>query len=73
MVFKLRRTGSKGYLKKRMLISTYICHPSMAITSCRSYSCYGINRLFRKKKLKKTLRFLFIPETIGSIVFIKKI
>ena len=25
---------------------------------------------FKKKKLKKTLKFLFIPETIGSISYI---
>ena len=27
---------------------------------------------FKNKKLEKTLRFLFIPETIGSIAYIKK-
>jgi aminopeptidase-like protein len=27
---------------------------------------------FSKRNLEKTLRFLFIPETIGSIIFIKK-
>ena len=27
---------------------------------------------FLKKKLNKTLRFIFIPETIGSIVYIHK-
>jgi aminopeptidase-like protein len=27
---------------------------------------------FQKKKLKKTLRFIFIPETIGSIAFLDK-
>ena len=31
--------------------------------------CY---HFFRKKKLNKTLRFIFIPETIGSIAFICK-
>ncbi len=27
---------------------------------------------FKKKKLKKTLRFIFIPETIGSITYLQK-
>lgn len=31
-----------------------------------------IKYFLKKKKLKKTLRFLFIPETIGSIVFLNK-
>jgi aminopeptidase-like protein len=31
-----------------------------------------IKYFLKKKKLNKTLRFLFIPETIGSIVFLNK-
>ena len=31
-----------------------------------------INFFKKKKRLNKTIRFIFIPETIGSIVFIKK-
>ena len=27
---------------------------------------------FKNKKLNKTLRFVFIPETIGSIIYINK-
>ena len=63
----------KGASKKEILISTYICHPSMANNELSGpIVAMGLIDYFRKKKLKKTLRFLFIPETIGSIVFIQK-
>ena len=32
----------------------------------------GLINYFQKKRLKKTLRFIFIPETIGSIVYLSK-
>ena len=32
----------------------------------------GLINYFKKKKLKKTIRFIFIPETIGSIVYLSK-
>ena len=32
----------------------------------------GLVNYFKRKKLNKTIRFLFIPETIGSIAYINK-
>ena len=63
----------KGKSKKEILISTYICHPSMANNelSGPSVSMSLINH-FKKKNLNKTLRFIFIPETIGSIAYLSK-
>ncbi len=63
----------KGKSKKEILISTYICHPSMANNELSGpiVSMSLINH-FRKKKLNKTLRFIFIPETIGSISYLSK-
>lgn len=63
----------KGKSKKEVLISTYICHPSMANNELSGpiVSMALINH-FRSKKLNKTLRFVFIPETIGSILYINR-
>lgn len=64
----------KGKSKQEILISTYLCHPSMANNELSGpiVSMALINFFKKKKKLNKTIRFIFIPETIGSIVFIKK-
>jgi len=62
-----------GKSKQEILISTYICHPSMANNELSGpIVAMGLIEYFFKKKNNKTLRFLFIPETIGSIVFIHK-
>tara|TARA_B110000261_G_scaffold148657_1_gene174602 strand:+ start:830 stop:2119 length:1290 start_codon:yes stop_codon:yes gene_type:complete len=63
----------KGKSKKEILISTYICHPSMANNELSGpIVSMGLINYFKKKKLNKTLRFIFIPETIGSISYINK-
>tara|TARA_B100001057_G_scaffold392419_1_gene400970 strand:+ start:1887 stop:3182 length:1296 start_codon:yes stop_codon:yes gene_type:complete len=63
----------KGESQQEILISTYICHPSMANNEL-SGPIVSMNLIdyFKKKKNKKTLRFIFIPETIGSIVYLSK-
>lgn len=61
----------RGKSKKEILISTYICHPSMANNELSGpIVAQSLIKFFEKKKLNKTLRFLFIPETIGSIAYI---
>ncbi len=63
----------KGKSKKEILISTYICHPSMANNELSGpIVSMGLINYFIKKKLNKTLRFVFIPETIGSISYLSK-
>jgi aminopeptidase-like protein len=63
----------KGKSKQEILISTYICHPSMANNELSGpIVSMSLINYFIKKKLDKTLRFIFIPETIGSIAFINK-
>ena len=64
----------KGREEKEILLSTYICHPSMANNELSGplVSLCLINYFQKFKKLKKTLRFIFIPETIGSIAYLSK-
>ena len=57
--------------KQEILISTYICHPSLANNELSGpIVSMSLINYFRRKKLNKTLRFVFIPETIGSISYI---
>ena len=61
----------KAKSKQEILISTYICHPSMANNELSGpIVSMGLIDYFSKKKLNKTLRFIFIPETIGSISYL---
>jgi aminopeptidase-like protein len=65
----------KGRTKKEIFFSTNICHPSMAnnelsgpVLSSYLYAYIAKNY----KKTKYSYRFVFIPETIGSIAYIQK-
>ncbi len=63
----------RGKSKQEILISTYICHPSMANNELSgSIVSLSLIDYFKKRKNNKTLRFIFIPETIGSISYINK-
>ena len=63
-----------GKSKKEILISTYICHPSLANNELSGpiVSLCLIDYFSKIKNLQKTLRFIFIPETIGSITYLNK-
>lgn len=63
----------KGKIDKEVLLSTYLCHPSMEnnelsgpIVQTLLYNWL----LKRKDKLKYSYRFLYLPETIGSITYL---
>ncbi len=61
-----------GKSKKEILISTYVCHPSMANNELSGpLLSIALAKYFKnRKKLQKSIRFIFIPETIGSIAYI---
>ena len=63
----------KGKTKKEVLLSTYLCHPSMGnnelsgpIVQTLLYKWL----LKNKENLKYSYRFLYLPETIGSITYL---
>ena len=63
----------KGKSKEEILISTYICHPSMANNELSGpIVSMSLIKYFQNKNLNKTLRFIFIPETIGAISYLHK-
>lgn len=63
----------KGKTKKEILISTYICHPSMANNEISGpLVAVAVSKYFLKLKSYYSLRFIFVPETIGAISYINK-
>ena len=63
----------KGKTKNEILVTTYICHPSMANNELSGpIVLMSLINFFKKKNLNNTLRFVFSPETIGSIAYLHK-
>ncbi len=60
-----------GELPEEVVISTRICHPSMANDNL-SGICVAtyLAKELRRKKLRYSYRFLFIPGTIGAITWL---
>ena len=63
-----------GKSKQEIFISTYICHPSMANNEISGpVVSMAIAKLITSiPNNKYTYRFIFIPETIGSITYLSK-
>ena len=72
---KIAETLIKGNSKKEIFFSTYFCHPSMASDNLSSVIVQSALIKYINQKYKKTnftYRFIFIPETIGSIDYLSR-
>ncbi len=63
----------KGKSKKEILISTYICHPSMANDNLSGIIlCTHLSKFILSLKNRYwSYRIVFLPETIGAIAYCK--
>lgn len=60
-----------GVKKDEILISTYVCHPSLANDNLSGIALATfLAKHLLKEKLTYSYRFLFIPETIGAITWL---
>lgn len=60
-----------GETEQEVFFSTYFCHPSMANNECSgpALSAELVRYVAAMDKRKYTYRFIYIPETIGSISY----
>jgi aminopeptidase-like protein len=63
----------EGQSKQEVIFSTYICHPSMANNELSGpVISIALARFLSHKKMHYSYRFLFLPETIGALIFLHK-
>lgn len=65
----------RGATDREILFSTYVCHPSMAINELSGplVQTFLYRQLLQMQdRLKYSYRFLYVPETIGSICYLSR-
>ncbi|EDP74914.1 DUF4910 domain-containing protein [Hydrogenivirga sp. 128-5-R1-1] len=63
----------KGKEDREVFFSTYICHPSLANDNLSGpVLCTFLAKYLKNKDRRYTYRFVFIPETIGAICYLKR-
>lgn len=61
----------RGQMKEEVLLTCYVCHPSLCNDNLSGVVLLTIlAKYLRNMSLKYSYRFLFIPETIGSIAWL---
>jgi aminopeptidase-like protein len=62
-----------GISEKRILLSCYVCHPSMCNDNLTGPALLTLlAKYIKDKELEYTYHFLFIPETIGAIAWLSQ-
>lgn len=62
-----------GESKKEVLLSTYTCHPSMANNEVSGIALATfLGRELCRRKRKLTYRIVFVPETIGAVIYLSR-
>ncbi len=62
-----------GRSEREVLLSTHVCHPSLANDNTTGMALLALlGRALRERALELSYRLLFIPGTIGSIVWLSR-
>ena len=63
-----------GETDEEVFFSTYFCHPSMANNECSGPTLSGelVKYVMSLQQRRYTYRFVYVPETIGSITYLSQ-